>query len=96
MLSGDFDPLLHWASTRGVKEPCASEGKRFGVPGSTKLEDHRAVVEPGKRLSMIFEQGMPNIDPLVAEDEAIISETTASYSARGSEDITVLTSLLSF
>src|SRR5712692_1705273 len=38
---------------------------------------------------------MPNIDPLVAEDETIISETTASYSARGSEDITVLTSLLS-
>src|SRR6266516_369595 len=32
---------------------------------------------------------MPNIIPLVADDEAFISKTTASYSERGSEDISI-------
>jgi len=37
---------------------------------------------------------MPNIFPVVADDVAVISAATASYSARGSVDISIFTSIL--
>jgi hypothetical protein len=65
------------------------------MASATELENHLTLKKPRERLSItILETGHSKHLPLLVGDVAIISETTASYSACTSKDITVFTSII--
>jgi hypothetical protein len=58
MLERYLDPFLHGATKAGrIKQAGTRERERFAMPGGFQLEDHGALVEPGKRLTIVLETG---------------------------------------